>query len=498
MDTTPPGEFRSRYSSRARKRILKARPLLAAALVALLLASLAGGCTTPNPEPAPTPTALEVTPTTSARPPSSTSIPATATANVLVTPFPAQTYSNGSLGIALSYPDHWLLRETENGLVLGTSEQVLAGGELQSGAGLTMEIESLPNAEWESAEELCLSRASVFKSENMHIGEVQAVDIDGTEAAKVELQGTPPLAGTPIRGFVALAIREYQTYTFVGLAAEGEWATYGTSLYAIVEGARFLAQQKPTYAPDPWEPDDTMDTASLLEPNSTQTHNLHREGDRDYVRFEATRGHVYTIETANLGEDIDTRIFLYDGAGNLLTQDDDSRYPEEPWASRLVWTATKTSTHYIMVSDVGDDSAGPGTSYDLRLWEEARFVEDEYEPDDSAGQATLLQPGTPQVHNLHVVGDVDWMRVDAKAGSTYVFETFDLGADVDTVAHLLNEDGNELAVDDNGREAEEPRASRIQWHAISDAQYYILVHDAENDAEGPGTEYRVRLTQTGP
>jgi hypothetical protein len=90
------------------------------------------------------------------------------------------------------------------------------------------------------------------------------------------------------------------------------------------------------------------------------------------------------------------------------------------------------------------------------------------------------------------------MRIDAKAGSTYVFETFDLGADVDTVAHLLNADGNELAVDDNGRDAEEARASRIQWHAISDARYYILVHDAGDDAEGPATEYWVRLTRSGP
>ena len=499
MDEAPSlGKSSPPWGSHLRTRSLKATFPLAVALIALLLASLGGGCATQNPEPAPTPTILEVTPPVTATPPTGTPITATATANVVVSPLPAQPYSNNRLGITLSYPDNWLLRETENGLLLGTLERVLAGGELESGAGLAVEIEPLPNAEWESPEELCLSRASVFRSDNMHIGQAQALNIDRTEGVQVELQGSPPLGGTPIRGFVALAIWDHWTYTFVALATDDEWSTYGTTLYTIVEGARFLAHEEPPYAPDPWEPDDTTGNASLLEPDSTQIHDLHRLGDRDYVRFEATRGYVYTIETANLGEDIDTRIFLYDGAGNLLTHNDDGRSLQELWASRLVWTATKTSPHYVMVQDVGDDSAGPDTSYDLRLWEEVRFVEDEYEADDSARLATLLEPGTPQVHNLHVLGDVDWMRVDAKAGSTYVFETFDLGADVDTVAHLLNEEGNELAVDDNGRDAEQARASRIQWHAISDAQYYIRIHDAGDDAEGPATEYWVKLTQSSP
>jgi hypothetical protein len=496
--TTPLAKLGPRQRTRLRELNAKRRACAVILLVALLLLPVGGGCSTHNPQPAPTPTTLEVTPHVSAAPPTGTSTTATATANVTLSPLPAQPYSNNRLGIALSYPDHWLLRETENGLVLGTSERVLARGELESGAGLAVEIGPLPNAEWESAEELCLNRASVFRSENMHIGEVQALNIDSQEAVHVELQGTPPLSGTPIRGFVALAIRDHWTYTFVALATNDEWSTYGTTLYTIVEGARFLAHEEPTYAPDPWEPDDTTDTASLLEPDHTQTHDLHRLGDRDHVRFDATRGYAYTVETANLGPDIDTRLFLYDSEGHLLTHNDDGRSREEPWASRLVWTATKTSTHYVMVIDVQDDSAGPGTSYDLRLWEEVRFVEDEYEADDLARLATLLQPGTPQAHNLHVLGDVDWLRVDANAGSIYLFETFDLGANLDTVVHLFNEAGNELAVDDNGRDAEEARASRLQWQASSDAQFYILVHDSGDDAGGPGTEYWVNLTESGP
>jgi hypothetical protein len=180
----------------------------------------------------------------------------------------------------------------------------------------------------------------------------------------------------------------------------------------------------------------------------------------------------------------------------LLTKDDDGRTFEEKWASRLVWTAEKTSTHYVMVHDVDDNDAGPGTSYDVRIWEEAHFVEDEYEPDGSPGLATRLEPGEPQPHNLHLAGDADWMRLEFKAGHTYVVETFDLSEDVDTVLRLLDEEGNELLVDDNGRDEEEPRASRIRWTARDDGWLYVVAHDASEEARGPGTQYWVRLQET--
>jgi hypothetical protein len=347
-------------------------------------------------------------------------------------------------------------------------------------------------------EELSTSRASVYRSDDMQISEPHILSIDDQTGAQVELQGRPPLAAIPIRGTVTVVIRDQWAYTVVALSTADEWPTYGTTLQAILESTRWVAREEPQYPPDPWEPDDSLDTAAPIEPGTPQSHNLHKPGDRDHVRFDAVRGHVYTLETANLGDDIDTRIFLHGCEGNLLTHNDDGRSREEPWASRLVWTARRTCTHYVMVRDVDEDSAGPGTSYDLRLWEEVHFVEDEYEPDDSPRLATLLKPGEPQAHNLHIEGDQDWIRVDAKVGSTYAFETFNLGVDVDTVLHLLDDEGNELAVDDNGRDEEEARSSRIRWTPRRDSSLYILVNDAGDDAQGPGTQYWVRLVETYP
>jgi hypothetical protein len=409
-----------------------------------------------------------------------------------------QPYNSPILGLSLSYPADWLARETQNGVVFGTSEEVIAGGELTSGAGLTIEVGPLPNAEWEDFEDLALSRASVFASEEMQISEPQPVGVQGERGALVALQGTPGFFTTKLQGFVVTTAHEDRSYVFVGVSTAEEWAAHQLDLEAIVDSVQFLPRELPQYPPDAWEPDDTPAEATEIEPGADQTHDLHTEGDRDYFRFQATRGHLYVIETFNLGSDVDTRIFLYDGDANLLTQDDDGRALEENRASRLVWTAEKTSTHYVMVHDVGDDDAGPGTSYDIRIWEEAHFVEDEYEPDDSPRLATVLKPDEPQPHNLHLAGDVDWMRLETTAGSAYVFETFDLGDDVDTVLRLLDEEGNELSMDDDGRAEEEARASRIRWTARRDRTLYVVVQDAGDDAQGPGTQYWVRLTETSP
>jgi hypothetical protein len=372
---------------------------------------------------------------------------------------------------------------------------VIAGGELTEGAGLSVSVDPVPNAQWQNVEELCASKASVFRSERMEIGEPQQRHIGGRPGAAVDLRGIPGVGETPIRGLVAATVWGDWAYTFVAVSVEHEWATHGASLEATIESVQFVPIELAEYAPDPWEPDDTLGDATEIRTATSQSHDLHTLGDRDYVRFEATRGHVYTIETANLGPDIDTSIFLFDAEGKLLAQNDDARALEEPWASRLVWTAERTNTLYVMTRDVGDDDAGPGTSYDVTVWEQVHFVEDEYEPDDSPDLATLLKPAEPQPHNLHVPGDQDWLRLQATAGHTYVIETFNLGPSVDTVLHLFDELGDELAWDDNGRAEEEALASRIQWRAVSDIPLWVMVHDSEDDDGGPGTEYGLRLVE---
>ncbi len=118
---------------------------------------------------------------------------------------------------------------------------------------------------------------------------------------------------------------------------------------------------------------------------------------------------------------------------------------------------------------------------------------DGYEGDDTAASATLLTPGTAQVHNFHATGDQDWFRFVAEAGVRYAIFTEDLGELSDTYLYLYDTDGETLLAvnDDDG----ENLASRIDWTAPADGTYYVLVRHWNPSAAGCGTGYTIRLAR---
>jgi len=244
-------------------------------------------------------------------------------------------------------------------------------------------------------------------------------------------------------------------------------------------------------APDDWEPDNSLADASSIEVGDTQSHNLHVEGDHDWVCFEAEEGTTYVIETSNLGGGIDTIIYLYDRGVNELISDDDGG--DEFWASRLWWRVIETGTFYVVVRDLGDNDAGPRTSYDVSLSLGEAFELDGYEPDGSRAKANRIRVGETQTRNLHVAGDHDWVYFEAEEGTTYIIETSNLGSDVDTIIYLYDEEWNELAADDD--RGDEFLASRLEWTATEEGALYVKVKDFWGTSAGPGTEYDISVSR---
>ncbi|TKJ27886.1 MAG: hypothetical protein CEE40_12745, partial [Chloroflexi bacterium B3_Chlor] len=179
---------------------------------------------------------------------------------------------------------------------------------------------------------------------------------------------------------------------------------------------------------DSFEPDDTTAQARDISTDGTsQTHTLSPPGDRDYVFFQAGAGMQYTVETGNLGDDCDTVLTLYDEDGTELIQDDDGA--DESLASRLNWVADEEGLLFVEAAHFDEEARGEDTEYDIWVLESAPLAieEDEYEPDDTMGQANEILLDTPQNHNIHVPGDHDWIFFMATAGATYVIETSQLG-----------------------------------------------------------------------
>ena len=120
-----------------------------------------------------------------------------------------------------------------------------------------------------------------------------------------------------------------------------------------------------------------------------------------------------------------------------------------------------------------------------------QFAPDEWEPDGTADEANPIEVGGVQRHNLHVGGDSDWLYFESQAGRTYVVETSELGREVDTVIHLYDGQGNELASGDDG--GDEFLASRLWWVARDDGPLYVVVRGFAESEAGRGTEYSVSL-----
>jgi hypothetical protein len=244
---------------------------------------------------------------------------------------------------------------------------------------------------------------------------------------------------------------------------------------------------------DPQEPDDSIAQAAVITTDGRpQRHNLHVEGDRDYVCFEATVGKAYTIETQDLGDKIDPIMYLYDSQGQELAHNDDGTL--ETLAPRIVWVAPSSGRYYVMVRDLAQEARGIEANYSITV-RESGFAEgaDQYEPDDTLGEASPIEgDGTRQEHTFHTSDDVDYVSFAAHEGVEYTIQTGSLQGGCDTIIYLYDylydEAETELGYDDDA--GGQGFASSIVWTAPSSGGFYVMVRDFGARA-GPAVGYQI-------
>jgi len=159
-----------------------------------------------------------------------------------------------------------------------------------------------------------------------------------------------------------------------GLAAgPDEWTT---TLYVQADSAGLVGEPDEANnissgvevcvaGPDTYEGDDTAVEARSITVGETQTHNFDSLADEDWVKFTASAGDTYVIETLNLSSAADTYLYLYDSDGStLLAANDDYG---GSLASRIEWEAPATGTYYVLVKHWNPNVGGCGTIYGLSV-----------------------------------------------------------------------------------------------------------------------------------
>ena len=291
---------------------------------------------------------------------------------------------------------------------------------------------------------------------------------------------------------VTLTATANSGHTFSSWSGDASGATNPTTVTMSAHKS-VTANFTITATGDAYEPDDSAAQArTITTDGATQTHTIHIPGDNDWVKFTATAATQYTIQTANLGSNADTFLYLYDTDGATeLARDDDSG---GGLASRITWVAPASGTYYARAHHYSNVRYGTGTNYDLSV-RAGSASGDVYEPDDSAAQArTLTTDGATQTHTIHIANDNDWVKFDAVAGNQYVIQTANLGSNMDTYLHLYDTNGTtELARDDDSGGG---YASRIGWLAPASGTYFVRAHHYSGTLFGAGANYDLSVRVT--
>ena len=169
-----------------------------------------------------------------------------------------------------------------------------------------------------------------------------------------------------------LAISTTETYTrFVGLdghtyyfRARARDFAGNQSAYAGGDGDAQHTVDICDTAPDAYEADNAAGSANWITTDGvSQTHNVHTEGDQDWVKFYAAAGVTYTLATTNTGGHADTVLYLYgmDGSTLIDSNDDYARM----WSSRLDWQPSASGVYYGKVDHWDPWAYGCTTEYGL-------------------------------------------------------------------------------------------------------------------------------------
>lgn len=239
---------------------------------------------------------------------------------------------------------------------------------------------------------------------------------------------------------------------------------------------------------DLFEQDDARASAQPINiDGNPQKHNICPAADGDWIRFDATAGITYTLETLNLGSKADTILCLYDASGAEIRCDDDSGADK---ASRLLYQSATNATFYLKVRDRDPEVAGSDTQYEVQVLT-GRCKNDAAEPDNSQATAkTITANGTPQARNICAADDQDWMAFTATANTSYIISTTALGPGADTEIELYDAAGNLLARNDDHT----PGVNALLNYTIGQAgTYYVKAQHYNRERYGAGTEYAMAV-----
>lgn len=244
---------------------------------------------------------------------------------------------------------------------------------------------------------------------------------------------------------------------------------------------------------DTLEPDNIQTAAQPVRIDGRpQVRNTCPAGDKDWMRFDAQEGRTYTVETVSLAAQSDTTLCRYDANGVELECDHDNG---AGLGSRLTYRNTTAGTFFFAIKQADPTVAGAGTQYAIQVIS-GECKADAFEDDDTRTTARpIAADGSGQEHTICPKDDADWVSFSAVAGNDYLIEASPLGAEADTIIELYDNNGNQVARNDDHSPG---IGSRLALHAASAATYFVRTQLFNPERYGAGTEYVLSVRNGAP
>ncbi len=148
-------------------------------------------------------------------------------------------YTHASLPLSIWHPEDWVYEEAEDGVIFGTSEALISGEALETGAAMAIMRESLEDEE--TIKDLAQTTLENLYFEELRTSDPQPHSVGDQRGIIINLEGTPEEASVPFRGILAVIQRGDWGYVFLGVSVVDDWSEYGETLEKMLRSVVFEA-----------------------------------------------------------------------------------------------------------------------------------------------------------------------------------------------------------------------------------------------------------------
>ena len=223
-------------------------------------------------------------------------------------------------------------------------------------------------------------------------------------------------------------------------------------------------------AGDSFEPNDTTSNATILgnSPNGALTANIHIRSDVDLYRFNMTSAINFSVYLSNIPAGCDYDLQLLNSSGSVIYSSSASGTNVENIDQTL-----PVGTYYIKVFSYSGYNAASYYTLTMSVYNPGGGSTggDQYEPNESTGNARSININSTISANIHSTTDTDFFRITVTHTMTVPLVLSNIPSGCDYDLRLLNSMGSVIATSTAGGNANENISI-----SLTQGTYFIQVY----------------------